>query len=305
MKNNNPKYAFYYLLSLVSLIFMTISLVLIVFQIIDKSIFDALSTGNYFGDSQIRFGISALIISAPIFFLMSTFINKGLRKKDIDIDSSVRRWLTYFILFVSAVIILGSLVGMLNNFLSGEITLRFILKVLFVVLLSALVFSFYLYDIKRSAIKNNDRVLKAFFLASLILVVIIFSASWFFVESPKTARERKIDNIVLNNIYSLENYINIYYEKNKELPDDLLDLRQATGVSFSDKMFNDPETGEEIGYKKLGEKSFELCANFRTDSYESRRNETYPIYYGDTSKVYVHGYNCFKGNLWTEDRLKD
>lgn len=304
MKNKNPKYAFYYLLSLVSLIFMAVSVAMIVFRIIDKSIFDILSADNYLGEGQLRFGISALFISVPIFYLINNIINKGLRKGDLDKDSSIRRWLTYFILFISAVIILGSLVGVINNFLSGEITLKFVLKILTVILISAIVFSFYLYDIKREKVNKKDRMMRIFSISSLALVIIVFISAWFFVESPKLARERKLDNALLNNLYGVESYINDYYGKKKELPENLMILKQELNIDFNNKIFIDLETGKEIEYHKIGVKDFELCANFRTDSYESDKNRAYPIYYNESNKVYIKGWNCFRGNLWSGDTVK-
>jgi len=304
MKNHNPKYAFYYILSLAALIFVAISSALIIFQIIDKSVFDALAYyGSYSNQSALRFGISALLISAPIFFLCVNLINKGLKKGEIDKDSPLRNWLTYFILAVSAVVILGSLVGIINAFLSGEMTLKSILQLLTVILIAAIVFSYYLYDIRRDKILKKDKIMKIFFFSSVLLVIVVFVSSWFFVESPKVARERKIDEKVLNNIYSLENYINSYYEKEEKLPEDLLEVNSVAEVINFNQFLVNPVSGEKIEYKKTGEREFELCANFRTDSYESKRNEVYPIYAGDGSKVYVKGWNCFKGNLWAEEKF--
>jgi uncharacterized membrane protein YidH (DUF202 family) len=306
MKNHNPKYAFYYILSLVALIFVAISSALIVFQIIDKSVFDALAYyGSYSNQSALRFGISALLISAPIFFLCVNLINKGLKKGEIDKDSPLRNWLTYFILAVSAVVILGSLVGIINAFLSGEMTLKSILQLLTVILIAAIVFSYYLYDIRRDKILKKDKIMKIFFFSSVLLVIIIFISSWFFVESPKVARERKIDEKVMSNIHSLESYINSYYEKEEKLPEDLSEVNSVAEVINFNQFLINPVSGEKIEYKKTGEKEFELCANFRTDSYESQRNEVYPVYVGDGSKVYVKGWNCFKGNLWVEEKFME
>ena len=304
MKNHNPKYAFYYILSLVALIFVAISSAIIVFQIIDKSVFDVLAYyGSYSNQSALRFGISALLISAPIFFLCVNLINNGLKKGEIDKESPLRNWLTYFILAVSAVVILGSLVGIINAFLSGEMTLKSILQLITVIIIASLVFSFYLYDIRRNKISKKDKAMKIFFFSSVSLVVIIFVSAWFFVESPKMARERKIDEKVMNNIHSLESYINSYYEKEEKLPEDLSEVNSVAEVVNFNQFLINPVSGEKIEYKKMGERDFELCANFRTDSYESERNEVYPIYAGDGSKVYVKGWNCFKGNLWAEEKF--
>ena len=67
MKNKNPKFAFYYVLSLVSLIFMCFSVGMILFSVIDKTVVDALSYfGSIHNDESLRFGIAILLISSPI-----------------------------------------------------------------------------------------------------------------------------------------------------------------------------------------------------------------------------------------------
>ena len=302
MKNKNPKYAFFYLLSLVALIFMSIFSAVVVFHIIDKSIFDALTANNsYNNQSLLRFAISALLISTPVFFLCAFTINQGLKKGDLEKESPLRSWLTYFILAVSAVVILGSIVGIINDFLSGEMTLKSVLQLLTVIIIAALAFSFYLYDIRRENVSKKNRVMQIFFFSSLTLVVAIFVSAWFFVESPKMARERKFDNILLNNISSVESYINNYYKENEKLPEDLNVLKESLSSGYDSQVFTDLLSGEEIRYNKLEDDKFELCANFRTDSYESQRNRAYPVYKDDYLKIYVKGYNCFKGNLWVKE----
>lgn len=298
MKNNNPKFAFYYLLSLVALIFVAVSSAIIIFQIIDKNIIDALVDRAYVNNGSLRFSISALLVSAPIFFMMLKFINKGLRKNELEKNSSLRRWLTYFLLFVSAVIILGSLIGILNSFLSGEMTLKFVLKALTILFISAIVFSYYSYDIKREDVVKKDKILKIFSWTSIFLVCIVFVSALFFIESPKTARMKMLDQVVLDRIYSIESAVNGYYALNKELPESIDDiLEHEKNVYFNKKNMVDPESGEAIEYKKTGDKQFEVCANFRADSDNQGRR----AYYSD-DKGFKAGYNCFKGVLWSESK---
>ncbi len=297
----NAKYAFYYLLSLVALIFTTISVGLIVYSIIDKTVPDALNTyiGNY--DGQLKFAISALIIAAPSFYLLSGLIFKGLRKEEMEKDSGVRRWLTYFILLVSSLIILGVFIGVINNFLSGELTSRFILKAITIFILSAGVFSFYFYDIKREDLIKKDLVVRLFFLISLALLIAAFSAAFFFVESPKTARARRLDQIIINNISGLESSVNTYYDKNKKLPETLEVLKAEKNIYLDAANLSDPETKQPIVYQKLNDKDFQFCATFRLDSAQENNGQaieasTYPAYKGD--KSHAAGYQCIPGSLW-------
>jgi len=298
----NAKYAFYYLLSLVSLVFMSISVGMIVYSIIDKTVPDALNNfiGNY--DSQLKFAISALIISTPIFYLLSSFIFKGLRKDELEKDSGVRRWLTYFILLVSSLIILGVFISVINNFLSGELTSRFVLKAITIFIISSGVFSFYFYDIRREDFVKKDLVVRLFWTISLVLVIVAFIAAFFYVESPKTARARRLDQIVVNNISNLESAVNSYYDRYKKLPESLDAMKAEKDIYFDASTLVDPETKQAIVYQKLNEKDFQFCANFRTDSAQAENGRqpmmvSYPSYPGD--KNHAAGYQCLKGSLWT------
>lgn len=300
---HNAKYAFYYLLSLVALVFMAISVGLIVFSIIDKKVPDVLNTFVSNFDSQLKFAISALIIATPIFYFLSSLIFKGLRKEELEKDSGIRRWLTYFIILVSSLIMLGVFISTINNFLSGELTSRFILKAITIFLLSASVFSFYFYDIKREDLIKKDLITRLFFFISLALVAAAFIAAFFFVESPKTARARRLDQVVVNNISNLESAVNNYYDRYKKLPDNLDAFKAEKDIYLDANSLIDPETKQMIVYQKLGDKDFQFCAIFRVDSAKEFDNQgmmmsypSYPSYPGD--KRHSAGYQCLKGNLW-------
>ena len=59
-----------------------------------------------------------------------------------------RRQLTYLTLFLAASILIGDLISVVYNFLGGEITIRFLLKVLTVALISGGVFAYYLVELR-------------------------------------------------------------------------------------------------------------------------------------------------------------
>jgi hypothetical protein len=61
----------------------------------------------------------------------------------------IRKWLIYFTLFAAALIIIGDLVTLLNRFLEGELTVRFLLKVLAVFFVAGSVFYYYLWDLRK------------------------------------------------------------------------------------------------------------------------------------------------------------
>jgi len=299
--NNNAKYAFYYLLSLVALIFTAVSVGMISFGIINDTVADALTMRNGVSDS-LKFAISALIIATPIFFLMQSLINKGLRKGELDKESGVRRWLTYFILLVSSVTILGVFIGVLNNFLAGEFTISFILKSVSMLVISAAVFSFYFYDIKRTNVTDKNLVMRIFFFASLGIIIISFVASWFFIESPVLTRAKRLDQNLVNNITSLENAVNSYNDKYKKLPDSLDQVKNDRDIYLDIRSLVDPETNVPIVYNKVSDKTFQFCATFRTDN--KNINPQTDTSYSDPTKLHLAGYQCISSNTWSADPQK-
>ena len=63
--------------------------------------------------------------------------------------SPIRRWLTYFTLFVAAGFLIGDLTTLVYNVLGGEITIRFSLKVIVVGAIAGTIFGYYLRDLRR------------------------------------------------------------------------------------------------------------------------------------------------------------
>ncbi|MDX9779338.1 MAG: DUF5671 domain-containing protein [Patescibacteria group bacterium] len=294
MSQHNAKYSFYYLLSLLALIFMALSVGMILFGIIDSSITDAFAYNSYRNlDSQFKFAISALLISAPIYYVTLSLINKGLVKQELSLASSLRRWLTYLIIFVNAVIILGVLIAIVNNFLSGALTLRFLLKFLSVLLIASAIFSYYFYDIKRTEVLAQSLFRRLFAWISGALILVVFISAWFFVDLPQEARAKRLDQNLMNNIYQLENAVNNYYSLYGVLPENIEELQNNQDVYLDKSHLSDPETGELIEYKKEGEEGFAFCANFRRDSEETERGRI-------VDKSYQAGYSCVAGQLWVQ-----
>lgn len=177
------------------------------------------------------------------------------------------------------------------------------LKALTVFVISAAVFVFYFYDIKRIEPAKSDKVVRIFFFASLALVVAAFVASWFFVELPKIARARLLDQALTNNIYSLESAVSSYYDRYKKLPDILDTVKNDQNIYVDPKTLVDPETKAPIIYNRLNDKDFELCATFRQDSAVDNGPNAVPASNpsGDLSNNKNHhaGYQCLKGNLYS------
>lgn len=296
-QGNNAQYAFFYFLSLVALILTAISVGSIIFQIINKYIIDAVfDYSRRFDVNAVKFGVSAIIIASPVYYITISKIQKALWRGDLDNRAGVRRWLSYFILFIATVIIIGYLIGILFSFFDGELTTKFILKALTAIGISGGIFGYYLYDIKRDkVVQVKDKVVTIFFWSSLIIVLVsLISAFVFVFESPAVTRERRLDDETINRLQRIESAVNNYQETHEQLPENLTILIESDFLTDSE--LEDMITKEYYSYKIINKKEFELCANFYQNSEDDPSQPRYPVTKYDWS--YEAGEDCFTRAVW-------
>lgn len=268
-QNNSAKFAFLYMISLVALGFVAYSAGAIIFQIINKYIADpvnVLRTSYTCLDSgALRFAIAAIIVATPIYYIATRKINRELFMGNLDKESQIRKWLTYLIIFISSVVIIGWLIAVIYQFLDGEITIKFILKAITVLAVSGTVLSYYWYDIKREiTFGEKNTVIKIYSWTSLIVIIALLIAGTFFVESPQEMRDKKYDRATIELLSKIDGAVNTYHKNNEKLPEDLDDLfLSSTTTSETDRI----KTGD-ISYNKISETNYELCADFQTSNKE-------------------------------------
>lgn len=144
--------AFIYLVLFSTLYASAISLGTLSFQLIDRVLPDPTADPAVtlaVTREAIRWSIAWLVVAFPIFFLVARANRRAVRQDPIRGLSKVRRWLTYLTLFVGAAILIGVLTTIVYNLLSGELTVRFALKVLTVALITGSVFGYFLSDIRK------------------------------------------------------------------------------------------------------------------------------------------------------------
>lgn len=98
---------------------------------------------------SIRWSVSWIIVSFPVFLYTSWLTARSIRRDPIKRSSKVRRWLTYFTLLSAACALLGDVTTLVYNVLGGELTIRFILKVIVVAVIAGTAFVYYLRDLRQ------------------------------------------------------------------------------------------------------------------------------------------------------------
>jgi hypothetical protein len=139
--------AFMYLLLFTTLYIVAYSLGSLLFQFINRAFPDpASSMPEAYVRESIRWSIASLIVALPVFLYMSRLTNLAAHADANKRTSPVRRWLTYLTLFVAACVLIGDFMSLVYSLLGGELTARFVSKVLTVAVIAGTVFWYYLSD---------------------------------------------------------------------------------------------------------------------------------------------------------------
>ncbi len=282
MSKTTAKDFFLYLAVFVGLYASTISFQTLAFSIIEK-IFPL--SNEYYADPDmaIRNTVAVLIIFLPAFIYVSKIVNKDLKNNPDKKEIWIRRWLIYFTLFVAGIAVAVDLVILIQRFLSADdMTLRFILKVILVLITTASIFRYYLYDLKRDAseFKKGAKIF-VWTMSCIALVAIIYGIV--LVGTPSEQRAKRMDSQRINDLRNIQNEVVYTHWQNKgDIPSKLEEMNDPISGFI---VPTDPETKENYTYKKLSKNSFELCATFRT----SASTTVNSISGKETSQAYPYG----------------
>lgn len=96
-----------------------------------------------------RRNIAALVVAFPLFAFLLRHVHLALARDPTKRESRPRKWLTYLTLFIAAAALIGDLSALVYNLLGGELTVRFLLKVLTVAVIAGGAFGYFLADIRK------------------------------------------------------------------------------------------------------------------------------------------------------------
>ncbi|MFH1545971.1 MAG: DUF5671 domain-containing protein [Patescibacteria group bacterium] len=219
--SDHAKHVFFYLVAFSALGFVATAIGQVVFQLINHTIVE--TTPSFSGDysqSVLRFALSALIIAAPIYYLATRKINSELAQGKLDSDSAIRRWLTYFAIFIASAVAIGDLIFTLNSFLAGELTLKFLLKAATIFAIVGGFGGYYFYDLKRKDFARDVRI-RTFGFVFLTVVLACLVTAFTLVDSPFRARELREDSERVSELQQISYAITESYRQNSALPQNL------------------------------------------------------------------------------------
>lgn len=97
-----------------------------------------------------------------------------------------------------------------------------------------------------------------------IVVVAAIAASLVVMGPPSAQRDRRLDEVRVQDLAGLERRIDAYAQSHDGLPSDLAALTQGNAPLKA----TDPKTGEAYGYERVDDRRYRLCATFSASSAE-------------------------------------
>jgi hypothetical protein len=141
--------AFMYLLLFSTMYIVAFQFGSLLFAFINRAFPDpAAGLNERFQRESIRFSVSSLIVALPVFLYLSRLTNRETVADPTKRLSPIRRWLTYLTLFIAAGVLIGDVTTLVYSLLGGELTTRFVLKVLVVGAIAGTILWFYVSDLR-------------------------------------------------------------------------------------------------------------------------------------------------------------
>lgn len=279
--------------AMIALYWTIVSFLILLFEYIDRA-FPDIVTYSYFDpySGSIRFAMASLIVLGPLTVVLLRFIRRDIEADSTKAEIWVRRWALMLTIFVAGVTVAIDLITLINTFLGGELTTRFVLKVLVVLLVAAAGFMHFYADLKgywRTYPSRAKTVGYAFGAVAILTVI----SGFFIIGSPMDIRLIRLDDRKQNDLSNLQWQIVNYWQQKEVLPASLNDLSDE----ISGQMIPlDPQSGASYGYSVTGPLSFKLCAVFNRESTTaSEPSMAYPAIKTGVDESWKHGIGetCF------------
>ena len=293
-----PKDFFLWVGAMIALYGSAFALLALLFQYIDHAFPDPLA---YYVDPYsggMRFAMASLIVLVPVALILMRFIRKDINRYSEKADLWVRRWALVLTVFIAGSTVVGDLIAVINAFLGGDLTTRFVLKVAVVLLVAGAIFLHFLADLRGYWNANPWRAQMVGWAAG-ILVLLAIIAGFFIMGTPGEIRSYRFDGDRVRHLQDIQWQVVNYWQQKQKLPAALQELEDPISGY---RIPLDAETGTLYEYRVIGERSFELCATFNTDSgFAATPPQVYPARYIDGIEndnwLHKEGRQCFDRSI--------
>ena len=220
-------------------------------------------TDSYYYSPSISWPVSILIIVFPVFLIIMWSLEKMYAEDPEKRNLWIRKWLTYITLSIGGVVLIADLVTVVYYFIDGQdLTPGFLLKVLSVLVITIIVFMYYVSDL-RNTLTSSQRAIYLY----VSTLVVLFSIIWGFsvLGSPRTQRLIRYDEQKVSDLQNINSQVESYFYNKNVLPQTLAEMSDS---NYYMATITDQQTNKPYEYRKTGNLSYELCAEFNKSTNE-------------------------------------
>lgn len=265
--------AFLYLLAFSTLATWSSALGSMLFAFIDQWFPDPVAGIHRFDTrAHVTWQMASLAVAFPIFIWVMRAILREAAANAQRLESGVRKWLTYIALLLTSGGVICDLIWFLDYFLQGELSTRFVLKAVAVLMICGGIFVYYLGSLRWD--RNTDvrlarrRSLK-FGIATSVILVGCFCLGLGVAGTPSAQRRLEADKRRIEDLRGIAFAAHAWQARHKreqkppQLPNSLSDL---VGNGVTTNQIVDPETKVRYRYKVNSDTRYQLCANFNSEA---------------------------------------
>jgi hypothetical protein len=242
---------------------------------------------------QIRLGIAMVAIFFPAFFLATRIAQQMRRRQQVLESSLIVRIIMYLSLLIGVLTILGTTATTFYTFLSGELTIRFITKVLALVLVTGSALLYFTLDLRHYWLTHERRSwIFGGLVAITVLGTIVVAITQ--IETPKQTQARELDERQVMALSTIEYWVFEHYASYGRYPETLRSIEMQYSVEIETTI----EDRAPIEYR-TSDQGFALCAEFATASQDRQPRpvaET-PQFTNAGNWNHPAGWHCFERTL--------
>jgi hypothetical protein len=289
MENHTAKHFVLQLGSLISLylslsffLVLTFGLINILYPAAGDNIWDVEQANG-----MVRIGFAMTVVFFPTYLVLTRLVNKTRRTDKQGSYLGLTKWLIYLSLLVGGLVLLGDLVAVIIAFLEGDLTQRFLLKAVAVLVTVGAAFYYYILDARGYWVTHEKRSLQYGAIGAVVIVTIMISAL-INIDSPAQYREYRLDDKQVSDLQTIQWQVQDYLALNGALPESL-EVLESKAVPEA------PEGRAAYEYR-LTEQGFELCATFAAAS-----QDEYDYYYSRPVSVPIGESVVMNPDNWWHD----
>ena len=213
-----PKDFFIWAGAMIALYSSVFAFIALLFQYIDYAYPDVLSYSYVDPFSGgIRIAMATLIVMVPVAILLLRFIRKDIVADAMKAEIWIRRWILVLTIFIAGFAAVGDLITLINYFLGGDITTRFVLKVAVLLLVALAVFLHFLADL-RGYWNQYPQYARMVGWGAGVAVLLAIVAGFFIMGSPTQIRLYRFDTQKVSDLQNIQYQIVNFWQQKEKLP---------------------------------------------------------------------------------------